>query len=100
MRLKIKKYLKGGRPHVIVHTIDNHHISVGLTSDNPKNKRNQKLNKVYESRGKISRLKRNATYDSIYNYSKKMNFTIDEQSEEKAIKIANNKLKKIKKEKC
>lgn len=95
--LPIHKYLKGGHYHIVVHKIDDKCVSVGLTSDKPNNKRNQELHKVYESNGKIARLKRNADFNKCYYYSKKpANFNVDIETEKKAIIIANNKLAKKK----
>ena len=94
---KYKKAKKGkrGHYHVIVDSNDDQYFSVGLTSDNPKNKRNQKLHKVYESNGKIARMKRSATIDKKSTYSKNVaNFNIDIESEKKASIIIHNKSKK------
>ena len=55
----------------IVDKVNDSYYSIGLTSDKPQNKKNQKLHKVYESNGKIARLKRSVTIDKIKVYSKK-----------------------------
>ena len=90
----VKKYIPGGHFHVIVDEFGNKYISVGLTSDKPGNKKNQKLHKVYESNGKISRLKRNATIDKKYKYSKRnANFNVDVVTENKALLISQKKKK-------
>ena len=91
----IRKYLRGGHYHVIVDEYGNEYVSVGITSDKPGNKKNQSLHKVYESNGKVARLKRNATIDSKNRYHKKIaNFNVDIVTEEKAIKLGKNKIKK------
>ena len=88
----IRKYLKGNHYHIIVKEFSNEYISVGLTSDKPNNKRNQKLHKVYESNGKIARLKRNATIDYKKYYHKKVaNFSVDIETEKKAIQLSKYK---------
>lgn len=93
----VHKYLRSGHYHVVVNEYDDKYVSVGLTSDNPDNKRNQQLHKVYESNGKIARMKRSATVDSKSFYKKKKaGFHIDEESEKKAIIIGNNKMAKKK----
>lgn len=93
----IHKYLIGRHYHVVVNEYDDKFVSVGLTSDKPDNKRNQELHKVYESNGKIARMKRSATIASKNLYDKKKaGFHIDEESEKKAIIIGNNKMAKKK----
>lgn len=95
--LPIRKHLVGGHYHVIVDEVDNKYISVGLTSDKPGIKRNQELLKVYESNGKIARLKRNADFDYKKRYKKELaNFHIDKESEALAVKIGMNKKAKKK----
>lgn len=94
-RYKKENYKNKAHYHVIVDSNDDQYFSVGLTSDNPKNKRNQKLHKVYESNGKIARMKRSATIDKKNTYDKKVaNFNIDIESEKKASIIVHNKSKK------
>ena len=91
--LNVRKYLRGGHYHIIVDTYDDHFLSVGLTSDKPGNKKNQKLHKVYESNGKVARMKRSVTNDKKI-YYKKNNacFNVDIESELKAIdKVINKK---------
>ncbi len=95
--MPIRKYLKGGHYHVIVHNFDDNYVSVGLTSDKPTNKKNQQLHKVYESNGKIARLKRNATIDKKKRYHKRVaNFNVDEETEKKAFTIGMKKISKKK----
>ncbi|MGM9971048.1 MAG: hypothetical protein ACI35W_01400 [Anaeroplasmataceae bacterium] len=95
--MPVRKYFRGGHFHVIVLEKDNQFVSVGLTSDKSDNKKNQSLHKVYESNGKIVRLKRNATIDDKVRYSKrKANFNVDTETEEKAYLLAINKLAKKK----
>ena len=95
--MPIHKYLLGGHYHVVVDEFDSKFVSVGLTSNKPNNPRNQKLHKVYESNGKIARLKRNADIKDKKNYSKrKANFNIDIDSEQKAYQIGMNKKNKKK----
>lgn len=90
---EVRKYLPGGHYHVIVNSTDDEYVSVGLTSDKPNNARNQKLHKVYESNGKIARLKREAVIDDKNKYHQRTaGFTIDTISEIKATRIGNNKL--------
>ena len=92
---EIRKYLKGGHYHIIIDSYGNKYVSVGLTSDDSKNKRNQKLHKVYESNGTIARLKRNADIDDKKNYQKRVaNFNVDTITERKARIIGLRKLKK------
>ena len=74
--MPIKKYKKANKSnsshfHIIVDKVNDSYYSIGLTSDKPQNKKNQKLHKVYESNGKIARLKRSVTIDKIKVYSKK-----------------------------
>lgn len=70
-------------------------MSVGLTSDKPDNKRNQQLHKVYESSGKVARLKRNATVDKSKHYQKKKaNFNVDVDTEKLAYEICLRKKEK------
>lgn len=91
-KMPVKKYLRGGHYHLIVDDYGNEYISVGLTSDKPSDKKNQSLHKVYESNGKIARLKRNATIDDKNKYHKRTaNFNVDTQSELKAFLIAKRK---------
>lgn len=96
--MPIRKYLRGGHHHIIVSDYDDtQYLSVGLTSDKPNNKRNQELHKVYESNGKIARLKRNATIDKKNIYHKRVsNLNVDLETEKKAYLLAMNK--KLKKE--
>lgn len=95
--LPIRKYLVGGHYHVIVDESDNKYISVGLTSDKPNNKKNQSLHLVYESNGKIARMKRDATIDNNKTYDKKTaNFHIDIESEKIAYEKGMRKLAKKK----
>lgn len=95
--MPVRKYLKGGHYHVIVNEQKDKYVSVGLTSNKPSDKRNQKLHKVYESNGKIARLKRNATIDSKIIYKKKVaNFHVDEETEKIAFRIGINKMVKKK----
>lgn len=83
--MPIHKYKKGNHYHIVVNKSGNDFASVGLTSDRPSNKKNQKLHLVYESNGKIARMKRNVTIDNKSKYSKKRaNFNVDTVSEEKA----------------
>ena len=91
--MPIRKYLRGGHHHIIVCDYDDmQYVSVGLTSDKPENKKNQSLHKVYESNGKIARLKRNATIDKKNRYHKRVsNFNVDVETEKKAYQIAINK---------
>ncbi len=94
--MPIRKYLVSGHHHIIVTDYDeNQYVSVGLTSDDPKNKRNQELHKVYESNGKIARLKRNATIDKKNRYHKRvLNFNVDLETEKKAYFLGINKKNK------
>ena len=95
--MPVKKYLRGGHYHVIVEENNNNYYSVGLTSDKPKNKKNQKLHKVFESNGKLARLKRNVTIDIKNHYHKRTaNFNVDVDTENKALKIVENKKGKYK----
>ena len=91
--MPIRKYLVSGHHHIIVTDYDEkQYVSVGLTSDDPKNKRNQELHKVYESNGKIARLKRNAVIDKKNRYHKRLsNFNVDIETEKKAYLLAMNK---------
>ena len=96
-KMPIQKYKKGsksnihGHYHVIVESVDDDYISVGLTSNKPGDKKNQKLHKVYESNGKIARLKSSGTIDKKNRYSvRKANFNVDLETEKKAIAIAHN----------
>ena len=92
--MPIRKYKKGnnkyshGHYHIIVDTLDDKYVSVGLTSDKPDNPNNQKLHKVFESNKKIARLKSSGTVDKINRYSKNIaNFNVDIESEEIAKRI-------------
>ena len=92
-----KKYVVSNHYHIIINLEEDKFISVGLTSDKPNDKKNQKLHKVYESNGKIARLKRNITIDKTNRYSKKnANFNVDIDTEKKAINMVKKKNKKSK----
>lgn len=74
---------KSGHPHVVAFKGKKYWVSVGLTSDKPGDKKNQSLQLVKESSGKISRLKRNATIDLKKNYDNKVsNIKVDKKTEE------------------
>ena len=93
----IKKYVVSNHYHIIISLEEGKYISVGLTSDKPGNKKNQKLHIVYESNGKIARLKRNVTIDKTNKYSKKnANFNVDIETEDKAVDMVKKKNKKSK----
>ena len=93
--MPVKRYIVSDHYHVIADETEDKYVSVGLTSDKPPDKKNQKLHKVYESNGKIARLKNSATIDKKGKYSKKnANFHIDLESEERAKKLASNKKSK------
>ena len=97
-RIVIKRYLVSDHYHIITYEFDDMYISVGLTSNNPNNKRNQKLHIVFESNGKTARLKNTATVDKKNKYSKKnANFTVGIETEEKALAISKSKKEKINK---
>ena len=62
-----------------------------------KNKKNQKLHKVFESNGKIARLKRNATFKTKSLYHKRTaSINVDVDTENKALIIVKNKKGKYK----
>lgn len=88
-KMPVRKYLISNHYHIIIGIEEGKFISVGLTSDKPNDKKNQKLHKVYESNGKIARLKRNITIDIIVKYKKKnANFNVDIDTEKKVIDMA------------
>lgn len=94
-KMPIRKYLKSNHFHVIVNSEDNKFVSVGLTSDKPDNKKNQKLHLVYESNGKIARLKSSATIDNKKYYHKRLaSFNVDIETEKKAFILGQNKSNK------
>lgn len=102
-KLNVHRYKKGnnkffgGHFHVVVGADGDDFVSVGLTSDKPNNKKNQSLHLVYESNGKIARMKRDATIDNKKAYdSKPANFHIDEESEKIAYEKGMRKLAKKK----
>ena len=93
-KMPVRKYRKGsknnihGHFHIIVEIIDDNYISVGLTFDKPGNKKNQKLHKVYESNGKIARLKSSGTIDKKNRYSNNIvKFNVDIDTEKKQLKL-------------
>ena len=95
--MPIRRYKKGsgkythGHYHIIVDSLDDNYISVGLTSDKPNNPNNQNLHKVYESNKKIARLKSSGTFDNKKHYSKDLaNFNVDVETEERAKRIGIN----------
>ena len=93
-KMPIKKYKVSNHYHVIVDSENEKYLSVGLTSDKPDDKKNQKLHKVYESNGKVARLKRNVTIDKTNKYSKKnASFNVDTETESKVLEMAKRKKK-------
>ena len=101
-KMPVKKYKKANKKdkshfHIIVDKNDDSYYSVGLTSDKPYNKKNQKLHKVFESNGKVARLKRSVTIDKIKVYTEKnASFTVDIDTENKALIMVENKKGKYK----
>ena len=96
--MPVKRYFVSDHYHIITYEIDDMYISVGLTSDKPKNAKNQKLLIVYESNGKKARLKSCATIDKKIKYSKdNAKFNVDIEAEKKALELSQAKRKHYKK---
>ena len=87
--LPIKTYFPGGsHPHVIVKTIGNKNLSVGITHS-PKSG-HHKLEEIKESTGEKAYLQHTPTFDKRSNYSSKVkSWHLTKEGEKKAIKIAN-----------
>lgn len=91
-RFKKSSKGKGGHFHIIADEVDEKYISLGLTSDNPKNKRNQKLYPVYESNNVLGRMHRSAEINDKELFdSNNANFKVDIDTANKAIEKAARK---------
>lgn len=86
--LPVKTYFPGGsHPHVIVKTIGNKNLSVGITHS-PKSG-HHKLEEVEESTGEKAYLQHTPTFDKRSNYSsKEKSWHLTKDGEKKAKKIA------------
>ena len=89
--MPIRRVKYGDRhPHVVVLEGDNENISVGLTTSNKRGD----LTPVRYSNGKKGYKKRNADRKDKYFYDRLEKYHLDVESENKAYKIAINKLLK------
>ena len=91
-KMPIKRVKFGDRhPHVIICEGDFENISVGLTTSNNR----KDLKRVYYSNGKTAYMKRTASRENVSQYeSKTEKYHLDLESENRAYKIAINKLLK------